>query len=569
MNRKFSCSKKAAHATFSLLLFTLTACVSNNNTPSTGQGFPIKLLIGSDLGEFCDRAATKFNQTNPKLSNGQTYYLSCQAQGSGDAVKQTIDLAKQLKTGQIQAEDPNFPTLIVLDGEIYQNQLEYQMRSVFVGQNLIPSVTDSPLLAYSPMVLMTSKDLSNSLDKVDRPYSALAKAKTFKDLNPQSSPIPIKYAHTAPTRSNSGLQTLVAQYADLSGKPPESLTVADIVKYQKQIEAIQSKIVRYGKSTSTLTKSMVDNGVFWASIASVYESSVINANSQPNKTTEYRAIYPKATFTSNKRLILADAPWISAEEKEAAKTIIDYLRSSEIQQIAVELGLRPGVAGVPLGNKFSEAFGVKANPVYESYRSPTPAVVEAMLKNWQTFTKKASQVVLVVDTSGSMRGEKLANMQQTLLNYVNNLNEKDRLILISFNSVINQPVIIDRKNKDKAIAEIGNFTASGGTHLYDATLAAKNWLDRNYQNAAINAVIVMTDGQDDGSAYRMADLENQLKQNSLGGDRSIAFFTVGFGKEGEFDGDILAKIAKINGGYYRSGDPNTINSLMSDLQMEF
>ena len=45
---------------------------------------------------------------------------------------------------------------------------------------------------------------------------------------------------------------------------------------------------------------MVENGVFWASVGSVYESLVISANSQTaNNQTQYKAIYPQATFSSN------------------------------------------------------------------------------------------------------------------------------------------------------------------------------------------------------------------------------------------------------------------------------
>lgn len=62
---------------------------------------------------------------------------------------------------------------------------------------------------------------------------------------------------------------------------------------------IQSKITRYGTSTGSLAKSMVENGPFWASMGSVYESSVIAANEQAGQTggTKYVAVYqpPRST----------------------------------------------------------------------------------------------------------------------------------------------------------------------------------------------------------------------------------------------------------------------------------
>lgn len=128
---------------------------------------------------------------------------------------------------------------------------------------------------------------------------------------------------------------------------------------------------------------------FWASVGSVYESLVIQANSQPNASqTQYQAVYPKATFSSNIRGIIPNAPWMSAEEKEGAQKVLDFMLTPESQQLAASLGLRPGIPSISLGNKFSSQYGVNPNPNYESYRPPAPEVVEAMLTNWQDYSKK-------------------------------------------------------------------------------------------------------------------------------------------------------------------------------------
>ena len=417
---------------FSLLL--LAGCKvefgSENDTNSNNgelKGIEIKFLAGSDLAEFCRQAAQRLNRTQPKLDNGEAYYLTCDPKGSGDVVNEVINLAKQLQKGSIQPEAAEFPSLISVDGEIYQSQLIYQIDKLFPGQNYIPSLSDSPLLAYSPMVFMTSQELAGSLNKVDNLYTALVEAETHQQLDPSAAPIPISYVHTAPTRSNSGLQTLVAQFAAVADKAPEKLTVADIQQHQDKVKKIQSKITRYGKSTGSLARSMQENGLFWASVGSVYESLVITANSQgSNSPVKYQAVYPQATFSSNIRAMLPNAPWVNKTEKAAAKEIIEYLRQPETQKIAVDLGLRPGIPGVALGNKFSPSYGVQAKLQYESYRPPKPEVVEAMLKSWQVYAKKPSQVVVVIDTSGSMQGRKLSSVQSTLLNYIQNLGTKEK-----------------------------------------------------------------------------------------------------------------------------------------------
>ncbi|MDJ0531421.1 MAG: VWA domain-containing protein [Xenococcaceae cyanobacterium MO_207.B15] len=569
-------NKKSIITTLLSALLFLSSCSSSptnqsNNNPNL-KGLEVKFLVGSDLAQFCQQAANKLNQTQPKTNSGQNFYLTCEAKGSGDVVNNILSLATQLQTGNITADAPDFPTLLSVDGEIYQSQLVYQMDKLFPGQNYIPSITDSPLIAYSPMVLMTTTDLAKGLEKSNNLYVTLAKTENHQQLDSSAPPIPITYVHTAPTRSNSGLQTLVAQFASVANKQPEDLTVADVQKYQQQVKQIQSKITRYGKSTGNLARSMVENGVFWASVGSVYESLVISANSSSgNNQTQYKAVYPQATFTSNMRAILANAPWISSAEKEAATKVIEFMRQPETQQIATNLGLRPGVPGVPLGNKFSAQFGVNPKPNYESYRPPQPEVVEAMLQSWQTYAKKPSQVAIVIDTSGSMQGRKLAAMKNTLLNYIQNLGTKEKIALISFNSQINPPVIIEGNpaGKNKGIKFISNLQAQGGTRLYDSSLYARDWLLKNPRPDAINAVLILTDGQDSGSTINLDQLSQKLKENDIESGQNIAFFTVGYGKEGEFNPQALQKIAELNAGYYRKGDPQTISSLMADLQVEF
>ena len=327
----------------SLISALLLASCNGGTSSNGGRGFEVKLLVGSALHHFCDQAAAQFNQTTPTLASGDDFYMTCEAAGSGDVVERTVTLAQQLQQGSITADSPEFPTILSVDGEIYQNQLIYRMDQLYPGQNYIPSITDAPLLANSPMVFMVPVDLAPGLRQVDDLFAQLVTAETHRDLDASSPAQPVYYVHTAPTRSNSGLQTLVSQFASVSGKRPEDLTVADIQQHQAAVQQFQNKITRYGKSTSSLAKAMVENGPFWASIGSVYESSVIAANTDlPPGGTRYEAVYPKSTFTSNMRGIVPNAPWVSDLEKEAADQILTYLQSPPAQQIATNLGL-PGV----------------------------------------------------------------------------------------------------------------------------------------------------------------------------------------------------------------------------------
>ena len=558
--------------TFALGLLFLSACSFGATNSQPPKGFEIKFLVGSALKQLCNQSAQQFNNSNPKLDNGKAFYLSCEVKGSGDVVTTTASLVEQLKAGSLKPDDPKFPTLISVDGEIYHAQLLEKINQIFPGQNYIPQITDAPLLASSPMVFIAPADVAAGLRKQPDLYKALVKAKTHKEFDTNSPQLPIHYVQTAPTRSNTGLQTLVAQFASVSSKRPEQLTVADVQQYQTQIQTIQSKVTRYGISTDSLAKDMVKNGSYWASIGSVYESSVIQANAylQPGQT-RYEAIYPKATFTSNMRAIVPNAPWVNADEKAAAQKVVEYLRSPSSQKIATELGLRPGVPGVELGSKFTPQYGVDPNAKYDSLRPPKPEVVDAMLKSWQEFAKKPSQVVVVVDSSGSMQGDKLPAVQNTLRNYIESLGPKEQIALIDFDSEIRPPIPVDGtlQGRDRGMQFITNLKANGGTKLYDAALYARNWLVSHPRKDAINAVVILTDGEDSGSQIPLEQLRQELEKSNFKSDQRIAFFTVGYGKAGEFNPKILQQIAQFNGGYYRQGDSTTITSVMSDLQVEF
>lgn len=557
-------------ATLPLLAIALAGCGGAN---FGGPAFTIEFRVGSALKHLCADGAERFNRTKPKLDNGQSFQLTCTEMGSGDVVTSMLDLANGFQNGAISADDPSFPTLLSVDGEVFLSQLGFQMDALFPGQNYIPDIPDAPLIANSPMVFMVPDDLAAGLQSQDNIFAALVDAENHTDLDSSSRPLPISFVQTAPTRSNSGLQTLISQFASVSDRPPEQLTSADIQRYQADVQQIQSKVTRYGASTSTLARDAIANGPFWASIASVYESSVIAANSEAEVGgTRYQAVYPQDTFTSNMRAILPNAPWVSDDEREAALQVIDFFRSDEIQRLATEQGLRPGVPGIPLGPKFTERFGVDPSATYNSLRPPAPDVVDMMLRSWQDFAKRPSQVVVVVDSSGSMEGVKLSAVQSTLSAYIDSLGPQEEIVLVDFDESIRQPILVDSSQEGRARGYqfVTGLRADGGTRLYDATIAARDYLLQNARPEAINAVIVLTDGEDSGSQLSFDVLNQELQQTGFAGDARIAVFTVGYSdRGGGFNPRVLEDIASVSGGYYREGDPSSISRLMADLQVEF
>ena len=135
-----------------------------------------------------------------------------------------------------------------------------------------------------------------------------------------------------------------------------------------------------------------------------------------------------------------------------------------------------------------------------------------MLKSWQEVAKKPSLVVVVVDSSGSMSGDKLPAVQNTLQNYIKNLGPKEQIALIDFDSEIRPPVLVDGtpQGRDRGLQFISGLSVDGGTRLYDAALQARNWLQKNFRKDAINAVLILTDGEDSESTVKLDQLSTEL-----------------------------------------------------------
>lgn len=530
----------------------------------------VEMLVGSALKGFCQEAARAIAQDPPRLADRTPVQLRCRAAGSGDVVNEIESHARGVLQGGQAADDPRIPTLLSVDGEIYQELLRHRLQRLAPTRELIPAPADAPALASSPMVFMTTPALAKGLDRPD-PFGALARSSDHRQLDPAGPSQPIRYVHTAPTRSNSGLQTLVAMVAEVAGKRPQALTLADVRAHGDQVAAIERHVTRYGSSTDELARAMQRNGPFWASVASVYESSVVAVNAARSADQEpLQAVYPRATYSSTMRAILPDAPWVSPAEKQAAQLLMERLQREDIQRLAAQQGLRPANPAVP-ANRVTAAYGADPRAVYDSLRAPPPEVVEAIITLWRNQAKKPSRVALVVDSSGSMKGEKLPAAQRSLQAYLAQIGPRDTVGLFDFDNRLRPPVVVTGNGTDaeRGSRFIADLQAEGGTVLYDAIRQGRDWLRSTRRPGEILAVVVLTDGQDNGSRLSLDGLGSELRSSGFATDERIGVFTMGYGNQGDFDAEVLRWIAESNGGDFATGTPDSIRRRMEDLQMAF
>ena len=232
--------------------------------------------------------------------------------------------------------------------------------------------------------------------------------------------------------------------------------------------------------------------------------------------------------------------------------------------------MRPANPAVQ-SNQINQANGVDPQARYEALRSPRPEVVQAMMEAWLDVAKKPSRVAMVVDSSGSMEGAKLAALQNSLRLYLNQLGPRDVVALIDFDSEVRDPVVLDGTAESRARGQafIADLVADGGTQLHNAVLAGRDWLASSGKLNEIRAVVVLTDGQDSAAGISLEQLKQELRRTGFESDERIAVFSVGYGESGNFNATTLQALAEGNGGEFVEGTPETIRNLMNNLQLSF
>lgn len=147
-------------------------------------------------------------------------------------------------------------------------------------------------------------------------------------------------------------------------------------------------------------------------------------------------------------------------------------------------------------------------------------------------------IALVVDTSGSMRGEPLVQAAEALRTFVDSMGPSDVAALIAFNSryELVQPFTAD---KETLAAAVDTLQAGGETALYDAVRYALETVSA--QPVGRRAVIVLSDGRDTASG---ANLDEVIARAAL---RNIPVYTLGLQQSQDFDAATLERLAQETG----------------------
>jgi len=150
-------------------------------------------------------------------------------------------------------------------------------------------------------------------------------------------------------------------------------------------------------------------------------------------------------------------------------------------------------------------------------------------------------VAIVLDTSGSMSGQRMRDAKVAAIDFIrNSLEPDDRAAVIEF--ATNVTVVQDfTDDHEVLINAVNSLSATGWTAIYDAVYMSAGKLE---EETAVKCVLLFTDGDDNRSGYTAQQAIDRA--NAIG----VPVYTIAFAASSR-DIDILKKIAAdTNAGFY-------------------
>ena len=188
----------------------------------------------------------------------------------------------------------------------------------------------------------------------------------------------------------------------------------------------------------------------------------------------------------------------------------------------------------------------KGRPVMDLAEKDFEVFEDGVRQPLRVFSHEDTPVTvgLVVDHSGSMR-PKLRDVVVSAKAFIDASSARDRMFVVNFNENVTMglPKAIPFTNRaDQLTQAISNAPAAGQTALYDAAAVAFQHLETGGPDK--KALIVISDGGDNASRHKLAELLNMAEQSSA------LVYAIGIFDAGDADSnpDVLKKLARISGG---------------------
>jgi Ca-activated chloride channel family protein len=525
-----------------VLIIPMLACSIFTQVGPPSDALIVDVVANSALKPWLESAVEVFNDEKVKTEAGEQIYAQLISQDAGQAVTSIV------------AGSEN-PALWIPDEPVWVDVLAEEGKQDFQG--------DCASVAKSPLVIAMWRPVAESLGWPGRKLGWLDIGSIAADPSAwayysggQYGPS-LRLGHTHPGLSNTGMETLLA-VVQAAQSEVDAVSAEDILEpiVQASVGAFEGAVSWFSKNTDTLGATMRDRGIQYLGAAIVYESTVIYYG-------EGDPIYPfEGTFMATHPACVNSG--LDAEGMEAAKLFRDYLLGEEGQEMAIETGLRPVRVEMTIPNLLSETRAIDLSQPEVLFEAPPVDVVYAIQELWQSARKDVN-LVMLLDVSGSMEGDKILNVQSAAQQFVRQMGEEDYITLIAFADY--PEVLINHERvgdvSDLVNGYIAEMVAWGDTTLFDAIAEGAVVIAETTSSQRSNVLVVLTDGMDTASVRYIFNQE--LIDLAVANDTTI--FTIAYGSDA--DEDVLQSLATQANGNYYLGDEASIAEIYDEMSAGF
>jgi Ca-activated chloride channel family protein len=504
----------------------------------------VNVLASSSLEPWLTTAASEFNASEQNTESGRQIFVQIDVAESGQAV---IDLTANSEE----------TTLWIPESDVWVD--------ILVDRGNQAYAQNCSSVAESPLVIGMWRSVAESLGWPGLPLgwldigSLAADPSAWAYYSGGEFGDSLRLSHAHPGLSGAGSSTLLAivQSAQSKTEAVSADEISDPI-VQASVGAFESAVSSFNSNSENLGETMAERGPGYLGAGVMYESTIVQHGNG-----DLVAIYPlEGTYMATHPACINQSA--DEESTEAAGIFRDYLLSETGQEQALAAGLRPVNPGVAIGSPLDEAHGVDPSQPEIIFSEPEVDTVYAVQDLWQS-ARKPVNLVMLLDTSGSMRGSKIESMQKAAEEFIQNMGDEDSISLIEFYSQID--LLVDHaplsSDRQQAIEAVRNLEPGGDTSLFDAIGAGAQLIQSNASPDAVNAIVVLTDGMDTSSSrFRFDD---NLIATATAGDTTI--FTIAYGDDA--DNELLSELAARGNGNFYLGDEASIATIYEEMSAAF
>ncbi len=543
---------------------------SNPNSPDTPQtpanAVVITVSSSNTKQSWMDAVVSKFNSENPKLASGKAVRVEVKHVTSGASLE-------DIQNGLAQ------PTVWSPGDASWVEQLNgfWQQRN-----NKPIASQDCTATIYAPVGFVMWRPMAEVLGWPDKPIGwdtivALAADPNGWATYGRPEWGKFRFGHTHPEYANSGLLSMTSFVYGVSDKGL-NLTAQDVYspEVEEALRALEQNTSKYGRSAPLLLDLMARQGTRFLHAAAVPEADAVkfNVERKDELSQPLAFIFPdKGTiWADHPYCILDNADWVSDEQAEAAKLFKDYLAAKPQQELAIDNYLRPLDKTLPLRSPMALENGTDPRVTIDTIPalpSPNAAISKAVIDLFK-ITKRKATILVVLDISGSMEGDKIRTARDSTVEFLRRLDADDHVGVMVFNDYVT--TFAEPSRAGTAVEGLANrvsgLTADGSTNLYGAVCEAVQQLENTKQQSSENrlyGIVVLSDGEDTVEQVTA----NQMFTSCLPANPEvdgIKIFPIAFGEDA--DTDVLSQIASATAGQMFKADPTSISNIYLSISAE-